>query len=202
MPQPLHYLKETPSQTADPFVHIGLAPGAAGFDIYREELGGQIAAADTPGQRIRVEGRVIDGTGAPVKDVLIEVWQADGNGIHPHPEDPRHADCAPGFRGWARVVPDFETGVFRLDTTKPGSVPGRSGSTQAPHLSLWLVARGINIGLQTRMYFGDEDNAADPLLNLIEQPHRRETLIALADGEVYRFDIHLQGDKETVFIDV
>lgn len=202
MPQPLHYLKETPSQTAGPFVHIGLAPGAAGFDIYREELGGQIAAADTPGQRIRVEGRVIDGTGAPVKDVLIEVWQADGNGIHPHPEDPRHDDCAPGFRGWARVVPDFETGVFRLDTIKPGPVPGRNGTMQAPHLSLWLVARGINIGLQTRMYFGDEDNAADPLLNLIEQPHRRQTLIATADGEVYRFDIHLQGENETVFLDV
>lgn len=202
MPQSLNYLKETPSQTAGPFVHIGLAPGAAGFDIYREELGGRIIADDTPGQRIRIEGRVLDGTGTPVKDVLVEVWQADGNGIHPHPEDPRHADCAPGFRGWARIVPNFETGVFTLDTIKPGAVPGRTGAMQAPHLSLWLVARGINVGLQTRMYFGDEDNSADPVLNLIEQPGRRQTLIAQAAEGVYRFDIHLQGEKETVFLDV
>lgn len=202
MPQMLHYLKETPSQTAGPFVHIGLAPGAAGFDIYREELGGRIMADDTPGHRIRIEGRVLDGTGTPVKDVLVEVWQADGNGIHPHPEDPRNADCAPGFRGWARIVPDFETGVFTLDTIKPGPVPGRRGAMQAPHLSLWLVARGINVGLQTRMYFGDEDNSADPILNLIEQPGRRQTLIAQAENGVYRFDIHLQGESETVFLDV
>lgn len=202
MPQMLHYLKETPSQTAGPFVHIGLAPGAAGFDIYREELGGRIIADDTPGHRIRIEGRVLDGTGTPVKDVLVEVWQADGNGIHPHPEDPRNADCAQGFRGWARIVPDFETGVFTLDTIKPGPVPGRKGAMQAPHLSLWLVARGINVGLQTRMYFGDEDNSADPILNLIEQPARRQTLIAQPADGVYRFDIHLQGEKETVFLDV
>ena len=202
MPQPLNYLKESPSQTAGPYVHIGLAPAAAGFDIYREELGRDIAAPDTPGERIRIEGRVFDGTGAPVKDVLVEIWQADGNGIHPSPNDPRHADCAPGFRGWARVIPDFDSGVFAIDTIKPGPVPGRNGRMQAPHISLWLVSRGINIGLQTRMYFGDEDNADDPVLNLIEQAARRDTLIATRDGDVYRFDIHLQGDKETVFFDV
>lgn len=202
MPQSLDYLRESPSQTAGPYVHIGLAPGAAGFDIYRTELGHRIAADDTPGERIRVQGRVFDGMGAPVKDVLIEVWQADANGIHPHPEDPRHADCAPGFRGWARVVPDFDTGVFTFDTIRPGAVQGRNSRMMAPHLSLWLVARGINTGLQTRMYFGDQDNSADPVLNLIEQVDRRQTLIArLADG-VYNFDIHLQGEQETVFFDV
>ncbi|EPX83187.1 protocatechuate 3,4-dioxygenase, alpha subunit [Rubellimicrobium thermophilum DSM 16684] len=203
MPQPLNYLKESPSQTAGPYVHIGLAPGAAGFAIFRQELGREIAAPDVPGERIRVEGIVFDGTGSPVTDVLIEVWQADAAGIYPHPEDPRHADCAKGFRGWGRIVPDFETGLWAFETIKPGAVPGRSGRMMAPHISFWLVARGINIGLSTRMYFEDEDNAADPVLNLIEQPPRRETLIARRTGPGrYRFDIRLQGEDETVFLDV
>ncbi|MFN4154457.1 MAG: protocatechuate 3,4-dioxygenase subunit alpha [Paracoccaceae bacterium] len=203
MVQPLDYLKETPSQTAGPYVHIGLAPGAAGFDIYRQELGWEIAGPDTPGERIRIEGMVFDGTGAAVKDVLLEVWQADGDGIHPHAEDPRHGDCAPGFRGWGRVITDFDTGLWAFDTIRPGPVPGRQGRMQAPHISLWIVARGINIGLQTRLYFDDADNSADPVLGLIEQAHRRDTLIArqTAPG-LYRFDIRLQGDGETVFLDV
>ena len=203
MPQPLQYLKETPSQTAGPYVHIGLAPAAAGFDIYRRELGTQIAPEGTPGTRIRIEGRVIDGMGAAVKDVMIEIWQADANGIYPHPDDPRRAEVSPGFRGFGRVIPDFDSGDFAIETIKPGPVPVKGGGVAAPHLNLWLVARGINLGLNTRLYFGDEDNAADPVLNLIEQDHRRRTLIAekTADG-VYRFDIRLQGDNETVFLDV
>lgn len=197
MPQRLDYLRETPSQTAGPYVHIGLAPGAAGFDIYRAELGHAVAADDTPGRRVRVQGRVLDGMGAPVTDVLIEVWQADASGLYPGQKG-----CAPGFRGWARVVPDFDSGVFTFDTILPGAVPGPRGRMQAPHLSLWLVSRGINTGLQTRMYFGDQDNAGDPVLGLIEQPHRRDTLIAPLREGVYHFDIHLQGDRETVFLDV
>jgi protocatechuate 3,4-dioxygenase, alpha subunit len=203
MPQPLNYLKESPSQTAGPYVHIGLAPGAAGFSIFRNELGQDIAGPDAPGARIRVEGVVLDGTGAPVKDVLLEVWQADAAGIYPHPEDPRHSNCAPGFRGWGRVISDFDTGLWGFDTIKPGVVPGRNGRPMAPHVSLWIVSRGINIGLQTRMYFEDEDNGADPVLGLIEQAHRRETLIARKVGPGrYRFDIRLQGEGETVFLDV
>jgi protocatechuate 3,4-dioxygenase alpha subunit len=111
---------------------------------------------------------------------------------------------ADGFRGWGRVVPDFDTGTFTSETVKSGVTPGRNRQTMAPHLNLWLVARGINIGLNTRMYFGDEPeaNAADPVLNLIEQAHRRDTLIARAVGNTYHFDIRLQGDGETVFLDV
>ena len=202
MPQSLDYLKETASQTAGPYVHIGLAPGAAGFDIYKQELGQTIATADVPGTRIHVTGIVRDGTGAPVKDVLIEVWQADAAGIYPHPEDARHAECAPGFRGWGRVISDFDTGEFAFDTIKPGPVMGRNGRMMAPHLNLWLVARGINIGLNTRMYFPDEDNSSDPVLNLVEQIDRRATLIATATKDGYRFDIQLQGTNETVFFDV
>jgi protocatechuate 3,4-dioxygenase, alpha subunit len=203
VPQALEYLKESASQTAGPYVHIGLAPGAAGFDIYRQELGWDIAGPSAPGERIRVEGVVLDGTGTPVKDVLIEAWQADAQGIYPHPEDPRHADCAPGFRGWGRVITDFDSGLWGFETIKPGSVMGRNGRPMSPHISLWIVARGINIGLNTRMYFEDEDNGSDPVLNLIEQAPRRETLLArkVKPGH-YRFDIRLQGDGETVFLDV
>lgn len=200
------YLKETASQTAGPYVHIGLAPGAAGFDIYREELGQDIAGPQAAGERIRVEGLVIDGMGAPIKDVLLEVWQANADGHYAHPEG--GGPVEDGFRGWGRVITDFATGAWAFDTVKPGQTQGRNGGLQAPHLNLWIVARGINLGLNTRMYFADEvaANTADPVLNLIEWEHRRATLIAPRDesGAVptYRFDIRLQGDDETVFFDI
>ena len=205
MVQKLDYLQETPSQTAGPYVHIGLAPGAAGFHTFDTELGQTLAPKGVPGDRIRIEGLVLDGTGAPVKDVLIEVWQADANGIYPHPEDPRMADCAPGFRGWGRVISDFDTGLWVIDTIKPGPVPGRGGTTQAPHLSLWLVSRGINIGLNTRVYFPEDAalHGTDPILSSVEQRPRVATLIAQATGPgQYRFDIRLQGTGETVFMDI
>jgi protocatechuate 3,4-dioxygenase, alpha subunit len=205
MAQQLDYLRESPSQTAGPYVHIGLAPGAAGFKTFDRELGQVIAPPDVPGERIHVEGVVFDGTGTPIKDILLEVWQADANGIYPHPEDPRVGQVAAGFHGFGRVISDFDTGLWQFDTIKPGPVPGRAGKMQAPHLSFWLVTRGINIGLNTRMYFPDEEtaNAADPVLCSIEQRHRATTLIAAktAPGR-YRFDIRLQGEAETVFIDV
>ena len=202
----LPYLKETPSQTAGPYVHIGLAPGAAGFDIYARELGHDIAGPHAAGQRIRVEGLVIDGTGSPIKDVMLEAWQANAAGHYAHPEG--RGPVEDGFRGWGRVITDFDTGEWGFDTVKPGPVPGRNGTVQAPHISLWLVARGINLGLHTRLYFEDEAeaNAADPVLNGIEWAARRPTLIARRadrDGHViYRFDIRIQGEGETVFFEI
>ncbi len=183
-------LKETPSQTAGPYVHIGLATEAAGFSAFAP-FGMDIAGPDAAGERIRVEGRVLDGDGAPMTDALIEVWQADAAG---HYGDRTAND---GFTGFGRVVPDFETGAFELNTVKPGSTDG------APHLNLWIVARGINLGLHTRMYFDDaaEANANDPVLNLVDA-NRRTTLIAKRDGDVYHFDIRVQGPQETVFFDV
>lgn len=206
MVQELNYLKETPSQTAGPYVHIGLAPGAAGFDIYKQELGWDIAGPNAKGERIRVEGVVTDGMGSPIKDVLLEVWQANADGVYAHPEG--GGDVEEGFRGWGRVITDFETGEWGFDTVKPGKSRGRNVGTQAPHINLWIVARGINIGLNTRMYFDDEveANAKDPVINLIEWERRRATLIATRserDGQiVYRFDIRLQGEDETVFFDI
>ena len=194
-------LKETPSQTAGPYVHVGLAPGAAGFKMYDQELGQDIAGPNADGARIRVVGRVLDGDGAAVKDVMIELWQANAHGRYAHPAGGGAVE--PGFRGWGRVTPDFETGQWAFDTVKPGAVDG-----QAPHISFWLVARGINIGLHTRMYFNDDvmAHAADPVLASLAPASRRSTLIASRTepegGLVYRFDIRLQGDDETVFFDV
>lgn len=206
MAQEFDCLKETPSQTAGPYVHIGLAPGSAGFDIYKQELGWDIAGPHAKGERIRVEGLVMDGTGSPVKDVLLEAWQANADGVYAHPE---HAgEVEEGFRGWGRVITDFDSGEWGFDTVKPGAVMGRSGRMMAPHINLWVVARGINVGLNTRLYFSDEvdANAVDPVINLIEWENRRQTIIATRgerDGAiVYRFNICLQGENETVFFDI
>ena len=202
-------LRETASQTAGPYVHIGLAPQAAGFDIFERNFGSVLATRDTRGERIRVEGIVYDGSGTPLRDVLIECWQANAEGKYNHPADRQPGKSVdPSFRGWGRTCSDFETGLYTFDTIKPGSVIGRTGRPMAPHLNLWIVARGINIGLNTRMYFSDEAevNAKDPVLNLVEWEVRRKTLIAQRqdrDGRiVYRFDIRLQGEDETVFFDV
>lgn len=201
---------ETPSQTAGPYVHIGLIPRQAGFDIFETNLGETICAAAVPGERIRIEGHIHDGTGALVRDALVELWQADAAGRHPHPADRQPGPAPhPGFRGWGRSGTDFDTGLWAFETIKPGPVMGRSGHrAMAPHVSLWIIARGINLGLATRMYFGDEPaaNATDPVLRLIEQPERRATLISRPERRdgiaVHVFDIRLQGEGETVFLDI
>lgn len=204
----LNQLRETASQTAGPYVHIGLAPHAAGFDIFEKNFSNVLVGPDTKGERIRIEGRVFDGSGTPVRDVLLELWQANAEGRYNHPADRQQKDLDKSFRGWGRACSDFESGVYTFDTIKPGAVEGRNGRLMAPHLNLWVVARGINIGLNTRMYFSDEKdaNAKDPVLNLIEWEVRRKTLIGERterDGQVvYRFDIVLQGENETVFFDI
>jgi protocatechuate 3,4-dioxygenase alpha subunit len=206
----LDYRSETPSQTAGPYVHIGLIPQQAGFDIFENPFGNVMAGRSTVGERIRIEGRVLDGLGAPCRDILLEIWQANGAGRYNHPAD-QQTDKAldASFRGWGRTGTDFTTGLYRFETIKPGSVIGRRGyKPMAPHVNIWLAARGINIGLATRMYFEDEAalNEQDPVLRMIEPAIRRQTLLARRenrdDGVVYVFDIRLQGDQETVFFDV
>ena len=204
--------RETASQTAGPYVHIGLAPEAAGFDIFENNFGSVLANEKTKGERIRIEGRVFDGIGTVLKDVLIEIWQANAEGKYAHPGDRQPGKSLdPSFRGWGRSCTDFETGTYSFDTIKPGPVEGRNGRVMAPHINAWIVARGINIGLNTRIYFSDEAeaNAKDAVINLIEWEARRKTLVAerldrKADSgaAVYRFDIRLQGEGETVFFDV
>jgi protocatechuate 3,4-dioxygenase, alpha subunit len=205
------YLPESPSQTAGPYVHIGLIPRQAGFDIFENNLGTEpMPGPGAKGERVRIEGRIFDGAGGLVRDALVEAWQADANGRFPHPADKQEGPPPdPAFRNWGRAGTDFETGVWSLDTVKPGPVAGRHGHRKmAPHVNLWIVARGINLGLSTRLYFADEEaaNAADPVLNIIDPPERRRTLLArreTRDGRpAYVLDIRLQGPDETVFFDV
>lgn len=201
MAQKLDRLKESPSQTAGPYVHIGCVPNFCGVHgVWDEDLGAEMVNEETRGARITITGTVFDGTGTPLKDVLIEIWQADAAGLYPG-NDPR-GPADPNFTGWGRQAGDYTTGAWRFETIKPGAVPFPGGAMQAPHVSFWIVARGINLGLQTRMYFPDEDNTADPILIRIEHQNRVPTLIAEKTGDAdYRFDIRLQGDGETIFFD-
>lgn len=203
MVQSLDRLKESPSQTAGPYVHIGLTPNFSGITgVYSADLGAEMVNAKTKGQRISIGMRVIDGTGTPLKDALIEIWQADAAGFYNSPADIR-GKADRNFTGWGRKATDMETGLCVFETIKPGRVPFAKGRLMAPHITVWIVARGINLGLTTRMYFADEEkaNAEDPILARIEHKVRVPTLLATPKGNFYTFDIHLQGDKETVFFD-
>lgn len=206
MLHPVPTLKETPSQTAGPYVHIGLTPNFAEIKgVYPTDPGITMLTPDTVGERITVTGRIIDGAGAPVTDALVECWQADADGSFAAPMA-SHSNSVPAFSGWGRQ-PTNGDGIFTFETIKPGAVPGPDGKPMAPHIALWIVARGINTGLQTRLYFPDEadSNATDFVLNKIADPRRRATLIARKeDGPVprYQLDIHLQGESETVFFDM
>lgn len=204
--KPFTRLRETPSQTAGPYVHIGLIPAQAGLDIFGQSLGDRLAGPEARGERIRIEGRVLDGAGTPCTDVLVELWQANAAGKYDHPADRQERPLDPHLHGWGRTGTDFRTGVWTFETVKPGSVTGRRGRPMAPHVSLYLASRGMNIGLSTRMYFPDEAeaNAEDAVLNLVGP--LRETLIARQESRdglpTYVFDIHLQGPQETVFFDI
>src|SRR4051812_19205983 len=191
----------TPSQTVGPFFHLGMArPEWADLTVGNPN--------NPPlGERIAIEGRVLDGDGAPVPDAVLEVWQANATGRYNHKDDSRDdAPLDPGFRGFGRVATDAEGG-FRLVTIKPGPVPGHGNAWQAPHINVALFARGLLRHLYTRIYFaGDPRNEADPLLSSIDDDTVRGTLLARRAEEseppLYRFDIVLQGERETAFLDI
>lgn len=167
-------LKESPSQTAGPYVHIGCVPQTAGLE--RRATGAQLGENLDDG--ITLDITVLDGAGELVRDALIEIWQT---GV--------------GMDGWGRAATDLDTGVARFVTRKPEASDG-----QAPHLLVWIVARGINLALTTRVYFPDEDNGGDPVLQ--RAGARAETMIAARTNAGYAHEIRLQGPKETVFFDV
>ena len=199
MVQDLRRLTETPSQTAGPYVHIGCIPSFAGNPgIYPEDLGLRAIEDGALGEQIAITGSMYDGTGWALRDAMLESWQADAAGIYPG-----QPGADPNVNGFCRFAADKDSGEYTLNTVKPGATRLRDGRMQAPHIAVWITARGINIGLLTRIYFEDEDNAADPVLNAIEQRPRAETLIAKKTGPgQYRFDIRLQGADETVFLDM
>ena len=178
-------------------------------------LGGEgqnvIATADGVGERIIVTGRVLDGDRVPIEDALLEFWQANPAGRYHHPDDRRPDDerrpeFDPDFTGFARAMTDFESGVWHLQTVKPGRVPDPEGALQAPHISVIVQARGTLNPVFTRIYLSDEEEANGDDLVLRQAPRdRRHTLIAtLVPGSSpkrYEFDIKFQGEDETVFFD-
>jgi protocatechuate 3,4-dioxygenase, alpha subunit len=180
----------TPSQTVGPFFAFAL-PFADGE---------WAAASDVPGA-VRIHGTVVDGEGVPVPDALIETWQASPDGRFDHPDDPRGAagPALAGFRGFGRAT--TETGGYRIRTVKPGPLPTADGEREAPHLDVSVFARGLLDRVVTRIYFPDEDNAADPVLRDLP-PDRAATLVARPATDGYEFDIVLRGPDETVFFDV
>jgi protocatechuate 3,4-dioxygenase, alpha subunit len=194
-------LKQTPSQTVGPFFAYGLTPEQYGYP-FRSLAGPSLVDSDTPGERIRITGRVLDGAGNPVPDAMLEIWQADGEGRYAHPADTRGSNLR--FKGFGRCGTGTDPeSRFAFETIKPGAI----GNGQAPHVNVILFMRGMLTHVFTRIYFDDEAeaNARDPVLAGVEEARRR-TLIAqrttAPGGTVYRFDLHMQGPDETVFFDV
>ncbi|WP_409192761.1 protocatechuate 3,4-dioxygenase subunit alpha [Bradyrhizobium sp. RDM4] len=190
----------TPSQTVGPFFKYGLTPN--GEYAWNDAFTNSTLTPDVSGDRVRIEGRVFDGDGVAVPDAMLEIWQADAQGRYADPQDKRALPNA-SFRGFARSGTDKD-GHYAFETIKPGAVPDPDGKPQAPHIVLAVFGRGMLRHLYTRIYFSDEAaNAADPVLALVPAD-RRATIIATREAgkPVYRLDLHLQGDKETVFFDV
>ena len=188
----------TASQTVGPFFHDCLMRDAATFDA--------LAAPATEGVRIRVEGLVLDGDGAPVPDAVLELWQANAQGRYNHPADRRDLPLDGAFTGYGRIATDAD-GRYGFTTVKPGPVPFDADRQQAPHISIAVLGRGLLNHLYTRLYFDDEPaNATDPVLERVPA-ERRATLVARRGSDakaalMYRFDVVLQGANETVFFDL
>ena len=184
-------LRASTSQTIGPFLRIGLEW------MVIEDL----APSGVAGERVRIEGRVLDGDAKPVNDAAVEIWQANSDGKYASPEDGQDKTLEKAFRGYGRSLTD-EAGAFRFRTVKPGPVPGPDGKPQAPHISVTIFMRGLLKQLQTRIYFPEDPaNGADPVLNLVPA-ERRQTLIGKKRGDgMLEWNVVLQGRDETVFFD-
>jgi protocatechuate 3,4-dioxygenase alpha subunit len=183
----------TASQTVGPYFKIGLSP------LYCRNLAG----ADTPGERVTIQGKVLDGEGNPIPDAVLEIWQADAKGKYPAGEAAEVNETHGGFSGFGRIPTDGD-GVFRFSTIKPGSVAGPDGSEQAPHIVVSVFMRGLLTRLVTRIYFlGEAKNEADPVLQLVDKERRATLLAAPVEGQtgLLEWNIHLQGKNETVFFE-
>jgi protocatechuate 3,4-dioxygenase alpha subunit len=187
----------TPSQTVGPFYH---------FALDRPEWS-DLTAGGCKGEKIRIEGRIFDGEGAPCPDAFLEIWQADAGGKYNHPDDTQDKKPDPKFRGFGRASADKD-GVYRFTTIMPGRVPGPGNTLQAPHINVSVFARGLLKHLVTRIYFADraEANEVDPVLSRIDDPAVRKTIVAEKTNgtgiPTYRFDVILQGKGETAFFEL
>ncbi len=187
-------LLPTPSQTVGPFFHIGCSKLCVS----------NLATPEVVGDRVTIEGRVLDGDGNPVPDAMIEIWQADASGRYAHPADTQNKPVQTAFRGFGRVPTDIN-GKFCFMTIKPGSVSGLNGTTQAPHLAVSIFMRGLLNRLVTRIYFPDDPaNVNDSVLNSVESARRKTLIARKAEGRegVLLWDVILQGKAETVFFDI
>jgi protocatechuate 3,4-dioxygenase alpha subunit len=187
----------TGSQTVGPF----FSPALLREDARRNVL----ILPETAGERIRIEGRVLDGDGEPVPDAVVEIWQANAHGRYNHPADQGSAPLDPSFLGFGRSG-TAEDGSYWFETIKPGPVAFDRVRLQAPHICVIVFSRGLLNHLVTRLYFEDEPtNAEDPVLQCVPDD-RRITLLARREpagaATVYRFDIVLQGADETAFFNV
>jgi len=186
----------TPSQTVGPFFHDALdRPGWA-----------DLTTAGARGEKIRVEGQILDGDRAPVFDAFLEIWQANAAGRYAHHEDQQDKEFDPNFLGFGRVFTDAD-GRYGFTTIRPGRVAGRGNTLQAPHVNVAIFARGLLKQLTTRIYFADQGaaNEADPVLSAIDDAAVRRTLLAAPIAgaiPTYRFDIVLQGEGETAFFEI
>lgn len=185
----------TPSQTIGPFFHLCLTV---------DETAGRLAGPGAEGEHVTLICRVLDGDGGPVDDAMIELWQRDASGAYNHPDDPRYADRDPAFRGFGRLATNDE-GACAFETVRPGRVPGSNTAVQAPHINVSVFARGLLKRAVTRIYFsGDPANEEDAVLAVLPAD-RRDTLMAHQDAAnpaVWRFDIRLCGEHETVFFEI
>lgn len=170
-------LKESPSQTAGPYVHIGCLPNQAGISgVYTSDLGSEISLDTRASSALKV--RIFDGNGELVRDAIIEyVQEVDGQTL------------------WGRTAFDGMNKQYDFHIAEPDIKDDQK------YLSLWIAARGINLALHTRVYFHGDTAMSDPVLSAIE-PSRQETLFASWNDDGYAFDIHLQGEQETVFFDI
>ncbi len=188
-------LPHTPSQTAGPYLHIGMTNSRSRACI---------AGPDARGEHIHLECRVLDGDGTPITDAMIEIWQANAEGKYCHPEDTQKKADDPACLGFGRLATD-EKGSCVFETVVPGQVPGPDGNWQAPHMNVSIFARGLLKQLTTRIYFANHPaNHEDAILTLVPE-ERRETLMAARDPSRpgwWVFTIQLCSDKETVFFDI
>lgn len=189
-------LRQTPSQTVGPFFAYSLTAEQYGYD-YNSIINGSLVNDDTEGERIYITGNIFDGKGNSISDAMIELWQADGQGNYVTKYPDVHISQMP-FKGFGRLGTGTNTEHrFTFKTIKPGSVNG-----QAPHINVMILMRGSLHTLYTRIYFPDEANDKDLLLNSVNET-RKQTLIAkrkeITGLIMYHFDIHMQGEKETVF---
>lgn len=189
----------TPSQTVGPFFAYGLTSNGA--YAWNDAFSSNLVTPDTSGERIRIIGTVTDGDGAVVPDAMLEIWQADAQGRFADPQDGR-APANSTFKGFGRCGTTPEGG-FAFDTIKPGRVPGPDGQPQAPHILMAVFARGMLLHSYTRIYFdGEAANAGDAVLAQVPADRRNTLIAAHENGGVYRFNVRLQGDNETVFFEV